>query len=395
VVSLFLMLFSVSMTDSPAVLTLMGLYSAVGSVWLMLMYWTGLRHSFVATETAVTLEVQPGRERLPWLAVLVVVGLVGSVLGLVAIGPQRAARVLGEWLPTSGGTGGYDPFARGGVNDGDDEVKGESPRSTGMTQTDSFLDSPLPSLYDMISEQFGEPFKPRDQERSIALDPLTRGNESKKTPADNLRPNREFATMRKSPRRPRDPSDRAARAIFEVHGRTPLHVRVAAFDVFDGLNWQEASVNVHTCRLEKERGSCWMRVIGLAEGAIFAERESHQFKMTRPDGSLVPTPPYLRRVRIGRVDQVAFFAWGQDPPQDAVGHRGRDRIPPRRSRIASHGSFHLWRPGASQAASRGGCPGSSLVRWPRPGLAPDRCRGGSPPRGPCPRPGRASAQRLP
>jgi hypothetical protein len=77
--------------------------------------------------------VQPGRERPPWLAAAVAAGVVGSVLGLVAVGPQRAARVLGEWLPTSGGTGGYDPFARGGVNDGDDEVKGTNARSTGMT----------------------------------------------------------------------------------------------------------------------------------------------------------------------------------------------------------------------------------------------------------------------
>src|SRR5438067_13749267 len=109
------------------------------------------------------MEVQPGRERLHWLAAFVVVGLVGCVLGLIAVGPQRAARVLGEWLPTSGGTGGYDPFTRGGVNDGDDEVKGDNARSTGMTQSDTFLDSPLPSLYDMFNDRYGEPFKPKDQ----------------------------------------------------------------------------------------------------------------------------------------------------------------------------------------------------------------------------------------
>jgi hypothetical protein len=142
VVSLFLMLFAVATNDHPAVLTLLGLYSAAGSVWLMLVYWTGLRRFFVASDTAVALEVQPGHEQLPWLAVFVAVGLVGCVLGAIAVGPRRAARVLGEWLPTSGGTGDYHPFARGGLNDGDDEVKGDNARSTGMTQSDSFLDSP-------------------------------------------------------------------------------------------------------------------------------------------------------------------------------------------------------------------------------------------------------------
>src|SRR5207244_6392008 len=126
----------------------------------------GLQRFFVSSDDA-ALEVQPGRERLPWLALFLVLGLVGSVLGLVAVGPQRAAHVLGEWLPTSGGTGGYDPFARGGVNDGDEEVRGDNAHSTGMTETDTFLDSPLPSLYDMISDVYGEPFKPKDQESAI------------------------------------------------------------------------------------------------------------------------------------------------------------------------------------------------------------------------------------
>ena len=47
-------------------------------------------------------------------------------------------------------------------------MKGENARSTGMTQSDTFLDSPLPSLYDMFNETYGEPFKPKDQERAIA-----------------------------------------------------------------------------------------------------------------------------------------------------------------------------------------------------------------------------------
>jgi hypothetical protein len=57
VVSLFLMLFAVTMTDHTLVMTLLGLYSATGSVWLMLVYWTGLRRFVAASEGAVALEV--------------------------------------------------------------------------------------------------------------------------------------------------------------------------------------------------------------------------------------------------------------------------------------------------------------------------------------------------
>jgi hypothetical protein len=312
VVSLFLMLFAVTMTDHPAVMILLGIYSATGSVWLMLVYWTGLRRFFVASDTAVTLEVQPGREQLPWLAVFVVVGLVGCVLGLIAVGPQRAACALGEWLPTSGGTGGYDPFARGGINDGDDEVRGNNPRSTGMVETDQFLDTPLPSLYDISNDLYGEPFKVMDRERAIPLDGQTKARESNKPPPDNQRPNREFPTARRGPKHPRDPTNRAARALFEVEGRTPLHVRVTAFDAFDGVSWQEAPLSVNACLLDKDRDSFWMKVQQHQLAPVFAENEDHRFKITSSLGSLVPAPPHLIRFRVGRVNRANFFAWGPE-----------------------------------------------------------------------------------
>lgn len=310
VVSLFLLLFAVSMTDHPGVLAALGLYSAGGSVWLMLVYWSGLRQYLVAADPAVTVETR--REPLPWASAALFVALVGVVLAVVAAGPARAARVLGEWLPTSGGTGGYDPFARGGVNDGDDEVKGDNANSTGLTETDSFLDSPLPSLYDLFNDLLGEPFKPKDQERSIALDSQTKARETDRPPADNLRPNREFPTTRRSPKRPREAADRAARALFEVVGRTPVHLRVTAFDHFDGVAWHEAPVKTSTCRLEKERDSRWMVVQERTPQPLYAEEVVHQIKVTRSPGTLVPTPPHLARFRLGRVDQADFFSWGQD-----------------------------------------------------------------------------------
>ena len=53
-----------------------------------------------------------------------------------------------------------------------------------MVQSDHFLDSPLPTLYDMFNDRFGEPVKPIDQERAIALDSQPQANESRKPPAD-------------------------------------------------------------------------------------------------------------------------------------------------------------------------------------------------------------------
>ncbi len=313
IVSLFLTLFSAAMTNHPGVLVCLGLYTATGSIWLMLVYWNGLKQVFVTPDRLVAVEVQATRERLPWPAFVIAAAMFAVVGLLIVVGPQSVARTLGEWLPTSGGTGGYDPFARGGVNDGDDETTGNNPQSTGMTKTDSFLDSPLPSLYDVMNDMLGEPFKPNpEQERAIALDPSTKVGELDKKPADNLRPNREFPTHRRSPRQVGTPSDRSARAMFEIYGRTPLHLRVVAYDRFDGRTWHEAPVNRYTSWLEKDHNSNWMLLRERALPSYFAQDDRIEIKVTRPEGALIPTPPHLTRFRIGKVDRVDFFAWSQD-----------------------------------------------------------------------------------
>ena len=87
---------------------------------------------------------------------------------------------------------------------------------------------------------------------------------------------------------------------------------MTAFDAFDGVSWQEAPLTLTTCLLEKERGSCWMKVQERQQATVFAENEGHKFKIATSFGSLVPAPPHLVRFRVGRVDQANFFAWGQD-----------------------------------------------------------------------------------
>lgn len=311
VASLFLMLFSAAMSNHPAVLVALGLYTAAGSVWLMLVYWAGLRGVLVASAHAAEVEVRGSNERLPWVSLLVVVGLVGVVLGLVAVGPARAARTLGEWVPTSGGTGEYDRFARGGVNDGDEETSGANAQSTGMAKTDTFLNSPLPSLYDVTSDLYGPPCKSHEHERAIALE-TENARDAGKKPPDSLRPSREFPTARQGGRKPNPPKSRPARALFEVEGRTPLHVRVVAFDSFNGRTWREAPMALSAARIEKEPNSNWMCVNGATAPPIFTPAESHTFKLSAPEGALLPTPPHLARFRVGRVDRAEFFGWGHD-----------------------------------------------------------------------------------
>ena len=82
-VSLFLMLFAVSMTGHPAVMAVLGLYTATGSVWLMLAYWAGLKSSvFVASDQGRgNRGASRGGERLPWIGLSLLVLRCSAVAG--------------------------------------------------------------------------------------------------------------------------------------------------------------------------------------------------------------------------------------------------------------------------------------------------------------------------
>lgn len=311
-ISLFLMLFTAIINTHPFMMGVLGIYMVAGACWLMLVYWYELGGILVVAERFVDLEEGVPLEKSPTRLFLVLILVMAVIVGMLASGPQRAMSTLWVLLPTSGGTGEFDPFARGGVNDGDMEVKGKNANSTGMTETDQFLESPLPSLYDMVNDTFGEPFKVKDQEQSIALNPSDKNRESQETPKENLRPNREFSTQRKSPPNPGKGKDVKARALFEVEGRTPLYLRATAFDLFDGIQWNEAPFSREPVPLEKKPEGRGFQITKKQGWGYFAGSEKHRIKITHSPGSLVPTSPYLTRLKVGKVDQADFFSWAQE-----------------------------------------------------------------------------------
>ena len=93
-------------------------------------------------------------------------------------------------VPTSGGTDWSDPEARSGVGDGDHEVAAsEHPESVGFTESEVYLETDRPSLYDAFNESYGEPFKPKKTDKMIALGQQDVG-EQKERPAENLQAGR-------------------------------------------------------------------------------------------------------------------------------------------------------------------------------------------------------------
>jgi hypothetical protein len=325
VTSLFLILFAAAMTNHPAVMTVLGLYTATGSVWLMLVYWSGLRSVFVSPEKAVAVEVQVGDERVPWLGLSILVLLLGGAVALVVVGPKRAAFALGELMPTSGGTGETDLFARYGIGDGPEETVGENAKAAGMVETDKMIEDNKNSLIDAVNDTYGPPHKPpKDQERMVAAGKADVIQFHGKLP-DNRRPSRDFDTARKGPKGDRKPESQKARGLFEVQGRTPLHIRLVAYESYDSIDkrWLEARKPVS--RLIEPEGGDWMKPGHFKDAGWYLADERHRLKTADMKSNLVPTPTMTTRFRINKVDKPDYYEWDYE---GVLALAGRKKTPP-------------------------------------------------------------------
>jgi hypothetical protein len=328
VVSLFLALFASAMGDQAAIPYLLGLLAAVGGLWLVADHRAGLARAAVADPLPDAV-VRRAALRLPWKEAVVFGGLLVAAVAVAVAGPKKVRLVLGELLPTSGGTGDSDPFSRGGVNDGPEEAAGDDPTTAGLVDTDNMIETQGDSLLDVVSDMaYGMPHKPRPNQDRMIAGGLAKVKESHKTP-ENKRPSRPFDTGRKGPPQARKTPGEDARGLFEVEGRTPLHVRAAAYDRYDPAtaSWLEAERPGSRLLVPEggERGE-WMApttVRGRADW--YAGDDAHRLKVADLRENLVPTPAMVSRFRIKKVDRVDAYEADADGVWAVAGRR---RTPP-------------------------------------------------------------------
>jgi len=317
ITGLFLTLFVSAMGDQPQIPYYMIAMALVGGLWLVLVQQTRSPQSVSATATI------SHHARLPLRAPLKE-GLVFGTLLLLALGvaiggPKRVRLSLGELLPTSGGTGQTDPFARYGIGDGPEEVAGDDAQSAGMVESNKMIEDTKDALIDVVSDMFGEAKKKdkdKDQERTVAGG-VAQIIQNHDTLVMNKKPNREFDTARSSPnangRKPT--TSRDARGVFEVEGRTPLHIRVVAYGRYDGDShrWLPSDKpNQHMLEAHED-GNDWMQRRTMAKVPDwYAETDRHKFKIAALKDNLVPTPSLLTRFRIQRVDKPEYFEWDHE-----------------------------------------------------------------------------------
>jgi len=223
-----------------------------------------------------------------------------------------SARALAGFLPFSGGTGWYDPWAQDGIGDGEQLVAAtENADSTGPIDSKVMLSSHRPSLYDVFDDMYGEPQKMREkQDRAIALSQRPK-SEGEKEAADSEHAGKEFSTRRKSKQNAgRKLDDVEAVALVYVDGPAPVHLRLTAYDHFDGTNWKEALPSASGNRsLEQQQGSDWFHVACPSPPDGITER--HRIKIGKLSTSRIPAPARLTQLRLAEVNRADFFRWEQ------------------------------------------------------------------------------------
>ncbi len=127
---------------------------------------------------------------------------------------------------------------------------------------------------------------------------------------------REFSTLRKSSQQKKErPKDLESRALFYVAGRTPVHLRMETYDIFDGVDWLAEVEETDEPRglwLTKLADKPWIKLpthFYHEHLRIYSPVESHAIKVINLRSPVIPAPLELRGIHVDRVDDVAMFGW--------------------------------------------------------------------------------------
>ncbi|MCH2211046.1 MAG: transglutaminase-like domain-containing protein [Fuerstiella sp.] len=301
-IAVFMTIFCYTISDAAGLLPLTVLFAVVAVTWLVAAWW----------ETVDRRIVSPDQGRLPktWLVTGAMLPLL-TMLAAGGFGANSVTTALEGFMPSSGGTGNYDPFSRGGVNDGDALIAGnKNIKSFAPIEDAPFVDSVKPSLYDVLDDQFDGPAKKiKNQQRAIALPPEMMKHIHRKM-AEARQAGREFSLLRSEKQANDDPiGDLKTHALFYVAGRTPVHLRMEVYDLFDGVEWAPYDTDqVDGLQMTEMDDRFWLGIPQSGKGfELFSGTATHSIKNANLDGNTVPTPPHPVGVSIDEVNRSDMY----------------------------------------------------------------------------------------
>lgn len=341
-ISGFLMVFTAAIADHPWVVVTAIVYVIAAVWWWMGEYWNRTAPGMRASVS----------KPLRWWRIGAIVSVLGLFLAANAFAPSQAWRTLDGFMPTSGGNQGGDPNARRGVGAGDLLVGARDQAQTfGAVDTDVFLESDQPTLYDMFNDQYGEPKKPKRMQRAVALSgEIVQQNHQRL--ATSTEAGDSFSTDREASRKQKLEEPPNGDDVLQVSGATPLHLVVEHFDTFDGITWtrsktleqdtsssrsselagssgegstKDAPRKRPTVSLQWRFGEPWLRSSTFADADWLVSGRQHAIRVFRFSTARLPLPPHPQAWHVDRVDRSDLFTHLED---DHVVFADREAIPP-------------------------------------------------------------------
>ncbi|QDT21436.1 transglutaminase-like domain-containing protein [Gimesia chilikensis] len=306
--SIFLMICATTTYSGPDMIALAGLELVLGFFWLFYSHWNSLR---IALLPAV--KKQNLSKYLLLSAMAVLLFLIVSFSG-----ENPIVHAFKGIIPSSGGDSRGDLHARDGLGDGELLVAGKYDiRSFAPIENAPFMSSDDPSLYDIMSDTYDEPGEiSKNIDRAIGLKMQDQKIEEKELPdAENI--NRHFSTARnQKPAVEKSSAGISSDALLHVSGRTPLHLRMETYDIFDGVNWFSEPLKTDfkkSITLKERFEKPWIVVNGKAHTlSQECRNELHVITNNHLKSNQLPAPLHLREIHIDLVDRIDLFGWYQD-----------------------------------------------------------------------------------
>lgn len=317
-IAVFLTIFCCTISNARGLIPLVILFAMVVLVWLVASWWDTVHRRILHSE----------RRRLPVLRLALFVLPVLSLLAVGGFGANTVTHAIQGFMPSSGGTGKYDPFSRGGVNDGDALVAGTNNiKSFAAIEDAPFIDSDKPSLFDVVNDTFDTPPKKvKDQQRSVAL-PAELLLHIHQQMAEAKQAGREFSLIRTEQKADSQRiRDLETHALFYVAGPTPVHLRMETYSVFDGITWFPVSTRevAHERQMKQVEDRHWLNLTARGRGfELYSGMRTHSLKVANLDGSIIPAPAHTIGVSIDKMDRVDMYRLGSD---DTIS-LNRDSVP--------------------------------------------------------------------
>lgn len=307
VTSLFAMLFCISTSNDPSLIWICGLFMVLGICWLCVKYWSELRTDCVRGEKRAT----------PWpLFGIVAVLLLGALLTISMPATVRTRMVEG-YMPSSGGTGRADAYARSGVGDGDGLVAAtKEALSFAPLEEAPFIEGEEPSLYDVFQDTYGKPKIPKKYDRALSLPPEL-FNKNHHRMAKAKKSSRTFSIDRQAPqpKKHRHLQDTASNAMLHLVGPVPCHLREKTYDLFDGTEWipeEDRPNHERKLSVTPVNHKPWITWSTRPSQFAATSDEHHALRVLNVKTNRVLSPVNLKGVHIDLCDRADLFGWAQE-----------------------------------------------------------------------------------